>query len=179
MAEGQHHAGMEGLMRAWLAALVVLLATASAADAQVIIVYSRTDRAILDRVLVHLRPLERAGVEVWADVRLRPGDPWRDEIQRAIGRARVAIVLVSADFLASDYVAQHELPPILAAAAAGRLRVFPVIVGPSSFDRDALAEFQSVNDPRRPLVAVNQAEQEAVYARLAEAVAAAVTGRDR
>ena len=156
------------------AVLLGILLLAAAAEAQVVVIYARPDRPYLDRVLVHLRPLERAGVEVWSDVRLRPGDAWREEIARAIERSRVVVALVSADFLASEYVAVHELPPILAAAAAGRLRVLPLIVGPSGFARSPLAGLQTVNDPRRPLVALSDADREAVYARLAEAVEAAL-----
>ena len=81
---------------------------------QVFVSYSHADAEHLQRLRVHLRPFERAGlVDVWADTRLRPGQRWRQEIELALERAAVSILLVSADFLASDFVADNELPPLL------------------------------------------------------------------
>jgi hypothetical protein len=113
---------------------------------QVFVSYSHRDADWLDRVLVHLRPLERLGiVDVWSDRRLESGDVWRKEIVAALDRARVALLLVSSDFLASDFVDAEELPPLLAAADQGGCRVVPIQVRPSVFDRiPSLACYQGV-----------------------------------
>jgi hypothetical protein len=48
----------------------------------VFICYSHKDQEYLDRLLIHLKPLEKEGlIDVWADTRLRAGDKWRAEIQ--------------------------------------------------------------------------------------------------
>ena len=61
------------------------------------------DVALAAELLQHLDPLKRfAGVDVWSEARIRPGDNWREEIQRAIDQADVALVLLSSDFLATD-----------------------------------------------------------------------------
>src|SRR5690606_22976993 len=66
--------------------------------------YSHADGEYLERALIHLRPLERAGaLNLWSDTKLRAGDRWREEIRKAIGAARVAVLLISADFLASEF----------------------------------------------------------------------------
>jgi hypothetical protein len=61
--------------------------------------------------------------------------------------------LVSADFLASDFVVNNELPPLLDRAGNGGLLIVPLIVGPRLFsEHDELSRYQSVNSPDRPPV---------------------------
>ena len=123
-------------------------------------------------MLVHLRPVERAGaINLWSDTKLRAGDRWREEIQKAINEAKVAVLLVSADFLASEFIVTNELPPLLATAEEKGVRVIPVIVKPSRFLRDeSLNRFQALNDPKSPLIGMNEVEREEVYAKLAETI---------
>jgi len=81
---------------------------------QLFISYCHNDREYLDRLLIHLKPLQKEGlIEVWADTQLKAGDRWRVEIKQALDRASVAILLLSADFLASDFITENELPPLL------------------------------------------------------------------
>lgn len=128
---------------------------------KVFISYSRKDRRWLKRLQVHLKPLERDGlIERWDDTRITPGNKWREEIQLAIDSAQTAILLVSADFLASDFIAKEELPPLLAAAARDGLKIILVIVGPSLFDVSPLAIWPPVNAPTRPLISLAKSEQE-------------------
>lgn len=137
----------------------------------VFISYSHADAEWLERLQKHLRPLEREGVEIWDDTRLRPGEPWREEIREALAAAKVAILLISADFLASDFIVTDELPPLLKAAEGNGATILPVIISPSRFTRmESLSRFQSVNDPKRPLVKMRRASSEAVLDQVAQAV---------
>ncbi len=142
---------------------------------QIVISYSHHDRAWLERLQVYLKPLERQlQAKIWDDTRIQPGKRWKPQIRRAMETARVAIILVSGDYLASDFVAREELPELLRAAEQEDITILPLIVGPTpEFARKLLTAYQSVegNSPDRPLNAVSQAEQEAVFARLADFVA--------
>lgn len=132
---------------------------------RVFISYSHKDSAFLERLLIHLKPLERQGlVDTWVDTRLRAGDRWKDTIESELERARIAILMVTADFLASDFIVNNELPPILSNAQSRGTKILPVVLKPCRFTRDQnLSVFQSVNDPRAPLIALSEADQETIY----------------
>ena len=131
----------------------------------VFISYSHSDKEYLDRLLVHLKPLEKEGlIDLWVDTRLRAGDRWNKEIEDALSRATVAVLLVSADFLASDFITDNELPPILRNAEEQGTRVIPLIVKPCRFTRDtSLRHFQAINDPSESMIQLSTGQQEAYY----------------
>lgn len=144
----------------------------SGARTRIFVSYSHADADWLKRLQVHLKPLERAGtIEWWDDTRILPGMVWRDEIEKALAAAHIGVLLVSADFLASDFIANHELPPLLAAAQDKGLTILSLIVGPSQFQNmPELSRFQAVNPPSQPLIGLSKAEQEAVLLKLAERI---------
>jgi len=73
----------------------------SANRPKVFLSYSHKDRPWADRLLTHLRAIA-VDVSVWSDAQIKPGASWDDEIARAIKTSDVAILLVSANYLASD-----------------------------------------------------------------------------
>jgi formylglycine-generating enzyme required for sulfatase activity len=128
---------------------------------KVFISYSHKDIAWLKRLQVHLKPLERAGlIECWDDTRIKPGEKWSVEIKKALARARVAVLLVSADFLASDFIADNELPPLLATAEREGTLILPINLSPCLVEQTPLAHFQAVNPPDQPLIGLDRESQE-------------------
>jgi transcriptional regulator with XRE-family HTH domain len=138
----------------------------------VFVSYSHRDSAYLERLMVHLKPLQKQGViDPWVDTRLQAGDKWKKEIEKALQRARVAVLLVSADFLASDFIVENELPPLLQAAEAKGTLIIPVILKPCRFTRDKnLQEFQAINSPDEPLSLADENERELVYDTIAQRI---------
>jgi hypothetical protein len=135
---------------------------------KVFISYSHQDSEWLKRLQIHLKDLERRGlVELWDDTKIRPGAKWRQEISDALASACVAILLVSADFIASDFVAEDELPPLLAAAESDGVAILLLILSPSRFEQmESLARFHSVNPPSKPLIGLTKVEQEQYLVKL-------------
>lgn len=133
----------------------------------VLISYSHYDAWAKDRLRVHLTPIERqAAIELWSDEEIELGKDWQLEIKAALARADVAILLVSADFFASDFIARIELPSLLEAASKRGVLILPVVVAPCRFGREHwLARFQAAND--RPLSSMDPHEQEEVFDRIA------------
>jgi len=138
----------------------------------VFISYSHRDRDYLDRLLVHLKPLEKEGlIDLWVDTRIQSGDRWKREIDKALKRATVAVLLISADFLASDFITDDELPPLLRSAEERGTRIIPLVVKPCRFTRDKnLRHFQAINDPKDALVLLSDGAQEAYYDQVATEV---------
>lgn len=139
---------------------------------QVFISYSHKDEKWLKRLQTHLAPLERAGiVKRWDDTKILPGSRWQREIEHAIEDAKVAVLLISADFLASEFIDKNELPPLLAAAEEEGAVILPVIVGPSLFEHsEILSQFQAVNPPSEPLSMMPKTKQDAVLVKVAQAI---------
>lgn len=119
---------------------------------QVFISYSHKDKKWLERLETHLKPRIRNGkVDVWNDKRIKAGDEWRKEIDEAMARAKVAVLLVSPDFLASDFIAKNELPPLLEAAQRGGVKILWVPLKTAAFQEAGLGKYQGVLDPAKPL----------------------------
>lgn len=140
----------------------------------VFISYSHADSAWLKRVKVHLKPLERNSlIEIWEDTRIKTGDNWKNEIVRALETSQAAVLLLSADFLASDFIIENELPPLLRKAQEDGTRIFQVLVSPCCFDEsEHLSQFQAINSPSKTLIEMTLGEQERLLLQLAKDIIA-------
>ncbi len=136
---------------------------------QVFISYSHADSEWLERLQTMLAPLQRQGtLDVWADTRIQPGQLWKEEIQKALARAKVAVLLVKPSFLASEFIHKDELLPLLEASRKEGLTILWVPVRPSLYKATTIAHFQAAYDPQTPLSMLPWAQQEAELVRIAE-----------
>jgi hypothetical protein len=136
---------------------------------KVFISYSHKDEKFFERLRIQLVPYERKGlVDVWDARKIKPGDQWYEEIVKALEMTKIAVLLVSADFLASDFIMKNELPPLLEAAKSGDVRILPVILSTCSFDVSVLSQFQAFNSPSNPLNTKDRHEKEKFWADVAK-----------
>lgn len=141
------------------------LSTESRAPQQVFLCYCRKDRRFAERLLVHFAGCQQvSGLAIWDDSQIQAGSLWEDEIASALEMASFAILLVSADFLASRFITTVELPRLLSSARSGGTRILPIIVQPCFFEGSPLAPFQAVNDPTQPLSCLPVPAREEVWA---------------
>jgi hypothetical protein len=138
---------------------------------QLFISYSHVDREWVVRLQTMIRPLVRShGLRLWDDSQIQPGAKWRQEIETALAAAKVALLLVSSDFLASEFVTNSELPQLLAAAEEEGLRILWVPVRPSLVRRTPISAYQALGDPGRPLARMDPVEQEEALVEIALAI---------
>lgn len=134
--------------------------------------YCREDYRWLNEMKASLAGVgDSVRLNLWDDSRISPADEWRLEINEALSTAAAAVLLLSPDFFASEFISQRELPPLLEAARRGELKLFPVIVSPCEH-REITEVFQAVNDPAQPISTLTDAERQAVWKRLLEQVTA-------
>lgn len=135
----------------------------------VFVSYSHVDATYLDRLKIHLKPFEKNGlIDLWEDTKIKAGEKWKEKIENALERSAIAILLVSADFLASDFIIDNELPPLLKAAEENGKVILPVIVKPCRFTKmHQLSQFQSINDPKMPLSKLDENGKEELYVEIA------------
>lgn len=93
--------------------------------------YSHTDETLRNKLETHLSLLKRQGlIEPWHDRRITAGSEFAADINQHLEEADVILLLVSADFLASDYCYSREMVRALERHEAGEARVIPVILRP-------------------------------------------------
>ncbi|MEW8279050.1 MAG: toll/interleukin-1 receptor domain-containing protein [Candidatus Thiodiazotropha sp.] len=149
---------------------------------KVFISYSHKDELWKDRLVSHLRFAERQGIiEIWDASEIPVGTEWEGEITSAINEADIAVLLISADFLASNYIIERELPHLLEMRASEGLVVLPIVVRPSPWSEiPELAQLQFLNTDAQPLSAVSAFEAEDVVNAIAmkiREIAGAITER--
>lgn len=100
----------------------------------VFISYSHADEKWRKLIEKHLAPLKRDhNLRIWSDQNLLEGEPWLDRIRRELATAKVGILLISANFMASEFIQSDELPPLLAAARQEGATLLSVMVGYCQF----------------------------------------------
>jgi len=127
---------------------------------QIFISYSRENKKWLQMLELYLKPLIATHkIKVWSDAEIQPGKEWEREIADALESARVAVLLVSPEFLGSEFITKVELPALLEASNKGEVQILWVAVSQSAFKFTEIVRFQAANDPKEPLDGLKKAER--------------------
>jgi formylglycine-generating enzyme required for sulfatase activity len=139
---------------------------------ELFISYSHRDLKWLEQLRTHLKPLERNyNLERWDDSHIKPGDKWLVEIEQALARAAVALLLVSPDFVASDFIDRKEMPSLLDAAQNQGLAILWVPLRPISLKLfPQIEQYQAVFSPDRTLADMTDVEQDRTLATISETI---------
>lgn len=149
---------------------------AAPARTHVFISYSHADAEWLTRLQIMLKPLTRnQAITVWDDTRIQAGSRWREDIERALASARVAVLLVSPNFLALEFIANDEIPPLLKASVEDGLSILWVAVSSSLYEVTDIAAYQAANNPATPLDALSPAALNAELVKIAQKIRHAAT----
>lgn len=114
--------------------------------------YAREDEQHVETLSKHLSLLRRQGrIRAWTDHEINAGDSLRREIDDALERAELVLLLVSPDFVACDDCWDVELRRALERRTAG-VRVVPIIVRPTDWQSSALGELQALPRNGEPII---------------------------
>ena len=143
---------------------------------QLFISYSHVDRDWVERLQKMIWPLVRSeALRLWDDSQIPAGAKWKVEIEKALASAKVALLLVSDDFLASEFVINKELPPLLRAAEEEGLCILWVCLSPCFYEATSIHEYQAVLPPAEPLEAMGPVQQKMALKTIAGAIRDALT----
>jgi len=132
----------------------------------VFVSYSHADKEYLDDIKRHFKPF-LSRIVFWDDEQILPGQKWEDEIRNALNVASVAILLVSADFLGSDFIINNEMPSLLKAAESRGCTILILILKPCVLEEfPTLSQYQAMNPLNRPVVKMDITEREELYVNL-------------
>lgn len=139
------------------------------AEGSIFVSLSHRDERWLHELQNHLGPyLRNRSLAVWDDTEIAPGTKWKDEIEQVLNAATVAILLVSPNYLASDFIANEELAPLLQAAETRGLPIGWIAVSTSAYKETLIAQYQAVNDPAMPLDRLAKPQRNREWIRIGE-----------
>jgi hypothetical protein len=137
----------------------------------VFISYSHEDGRLLQELLIHLKPLkDRNLLDCWSDRDIEPGRQWQQEIEQALASAKVAVLLVSPTFLASEFIKNNELPPLLNAAKVKGLTIIWIPISSSNYKFTEIAAYQAALDPNKPLDGLKKSERNKAFVKICELI---------
>jgi TIR domain len=107
--------------------------------------YAHEDEALRDKLAKHLKLLERQGViKAWHDRDITAGEEWKDAIDNHLESANIILLLISSDFLASDYCYDIELKRFLERHESNEARVIPVILRSVDWQRSPFGKLAAL-----------------------------------
>jgi len=124
----------------------------------------------LQRMMAPLLRDCRQELKLWDDSQIEPGAKWRQTIETALQQARVALLLVSDAFLASEFVMNEEVPKLLAAAEAEGVRILWVSLSPCLVEHTPIHVYQAVLPLDHYLEELSPLQQQRALKRIAEAI---------
>ena len=134
---------------------------------QVFVSYSHKDKQWLDKFSASLRSIERfTGIKMWDDTEIQTGDIWNREIKKALISTKVAVFLVTPNFLASNFIQDKEMGYFLEISEKEQVPIVWVACTSSLYEITPLKDIQCANSTTAPLDTLSEAEQNAEITRI-------------
>ncbi len=122
--------------------------------------YARKDQQLLDELKTHLKPLQRQGlIRIWNDTDISPGANWEVEIHKYLDAAQVILLLMSPDFINSEYCYSIEMDRAMKLYEQGKAYVIPVILRPTDWEYTPFSKLQVLPKEGKPLTTWNNRDE--------------------
>jgi len=119
---------------------------------QIFISYAHADASWRDEFTDMLQPaIARGSISLWSDQNIAVGDNWGKEIAQALTAAAAGLLLVTPEFLKSQYIGDVELKRLFNLAKTAGAAIWWVPVSPTLYTETPLRDIQAAWDPKRPL----------------------------
>jgi hypothetical protein len=114
--------------------------------------YARKDQQLLQHLMAHLMPLQRQGlITMWSDTDINAGKKWELEITKHLNTSQIILLLVSPDFMMSQYIYSKEMKRAIERHEQGEATVIPIILRWVSWQRTPLGELQALPKDGKPV----------------------------
>jgi len=131
--------------------------------------YSHKDESLRNELETHLKLMLRQRlIETWHDRLIDAGDEWKDKIDDNLERAEIILLLVSADFIASDYCYEKEMTRALELHEKGEARVIPVIGRDVNWTHAPFAKLQAM--PKDGLAVTKWPDKDSAWRNVSEGI---------
>jgi tetratricopeptide (TPR) repeat protein len=125
--------------------------------------YAREDQPLLHDLISHLMPLQWQGlIKIWHDADIGAGSEWEEEINKHLNTAQIILLLISSDFMASEYCYSKEMHRAMQRHERNDTRVVPVLLRPTYWKGAPFEKLQMLPDEARA-VTVWLNKDEALY----------------
>ncbi len=115
--------------------------------------YAHEDKDLRDELDKHLTALKRLEwIQSWHDHEILPGRAWRQEIEVHLSTARIILLLVSPDFIASDYCYSIEMKQAIERHQKGEAHVIPILLRPVDLEGTPISELQMLPHGGKPVI---------------------------
>ncbi len=147
---------------------------------EVFVSYSHRDEALKDGFLPHVKMLEPLSLlRQWHDRDIGLGSAWFEEIVQRLDGCAIAILLISANFLTSEFCTRKEVPPLLERRRRDGMMLAPILIRPCNWKRVPwLAALQMFPRDGVAISALEQWQQDAVFAEVNEEICKYLETRD-
>jgi hypothetical protein len=150
------------------------MASASPNDVNIFVSYSSKDKDLMNELLVQLKVLtiSNKNLNIWHDGLLEPGVLWDKSIKDALHSAHIVLMLVSANFLITDYIWNIEVQSALEKQKKDELTVIPIIMKPCDWESTIISEFQAL--PRKGVPVSTSPDRDTVLAAITKELKAVI-----
>jgi len=135
--------------------------------------YAHEDEPLRDKLATHLKSMEREGlIKGWSDRQISPGSEWDATIKQQLATADIILLLISSDFIASDYCYDIEIQHAIQRHEVGSARVIPVILRPCDWKSLPFGKLQPLPRDDKPIT--KWSDQDEAFLNVAQGIRVAV-----
>lgn len=141
----------------------------------VVCCYAHEDEGLMKKLRAHLSPLQHLGlITIWYDRNISPGAIWEEEIKQHLSEARIILLLISPDFMNSQYCYGVEMRQALKRHESGEATVIPVILRPTYWHIEPLERLQALPTDGEPVTSKAWNNQDEAFYNVAKGIRDAV-----